>query len=683
MMQNLRRLCLVLAACALAAGGLPLRAQNLYVGANYHPHDSDPATWARDIRLMHEAGFRVVRMGHLAWDSYEPSDGNFNFAWFDRVMDMMNQAGIKVILDIAVRPAPLWLHHEHPSVDVADGNGIPQYPNHRYMVDEGDPTYQRYALRYAGALTRRYAKHPALLAFGIDNEPGDGPISYSEAVRLRFVSWLRAKYATTDALNKAWASQRWSRRIGDFDEIGLPLSGATPGPPERALDFRRFVSDEVSQFLFKVVATVRTNAPRRLTTTNMWYYSPMKYFDYSKAAYAGEIDRGGCGIYPGTSLGGTEGLYDALFGIERIQFENTTPFWCTEFISDTAVPGSIRKAAYASLMLGNQMVCGWTWQSMHGGEEQYLQGLVDWDGLPNRKYAEYRRIASEFRKIGGFGFPYRPKADVALAFSFPSQIASSAFPERHDGQLETCFNVFLGQNIDTRVVEISRSELKYKLLIVPGVALMDRSTADRIREFVRSGGTVLMTGYSAMVDGNGQVFSSTHPGLLSDVFGIRVGSFEETAVLNELSRDGSTGERLNIGLMGRRVSCDSPRIDVIDPEGAAVLGIVTSLDRDYPIVTSNRYGAGTAIYVGVPAREEVLAPVIDELIGRLAIAKGPTVPAGVMARAIDNRHVLFLNLDGRAKTIHLAGRLRSILRDLDYSDGFVLGPYEPDFVERE
>ncbi|HXD78833.1 MAG TPA: beta-galactosidase, partial [Puia sp.] len=63
-------------------------AQELYVGANYHPHDDkDPAKIKRDIALMQAAGFKVVRMGHLAWDSYEPAEGKFDFAWFDQVMD--------------------------------------------------------------------------------------------------------------------------------------------------------------------------------------------------------------------------------------------------------------------------------------------------------------------------------------------------------------------------------------------------------------------------------------------------------------------------------------------------------------------------------------------------------------------------------------------------------------------
>ena len=88
-----------------------LRAQTLYVGTNYHPHDDkNIEKIKRDIQLMKAAGFNAVRMGHLAWDSYEPSEGKFDFAWFDKVMDLMNEAGIKVMLDIAIHPAPLWLH---------------------------------------------------------------------------------------------------------------------------------------------------------------------------------------------------------------------------------------------------------------------------------------------------------------------------------------------------------------------------------------------------------------------------------------------------------------------------------------------------------------------------------------------------------------------------------------------
>ena len=673
--------------CLLLVRAAAVQAGELYVGANYHPHDSNPATWTRDIKLMQDGGFRVVRMGHLAWDSYEPKDGQFDFAWFDQVMDKMNAAGIKVILDLAVRPAPLWLHAKHPSVSVTDVNGVIQYPNHRYMEDVGDPVYQQYALRFADAMVKHYAKHPALLAFGLDNEPGDGRISYSAGAKARYVAWLQRKYGSVEKLNQAWAGQRWSRRIGDWNEVGFPLSAGVPGTPERALvgaperrlDFRRFVSDEVAGFFAHLLERVNAGAPGTLTTTNMWYYSSTKYFDYAPIAYTGKLTRGGCGFYPGVSLHGS--LDDALFGIARIQFENTTPFWCTEFVSDIATPGAARRAAYASLMLGNQLACAWTWQTMAAGEEQYLQGLVDWDGQPNRKYDEYRRIAAEFRKIEPYGFPYQPHPEVALAFSFPSQIATSGFGEPHDRQVQTVFSSLNKVNIESQMVDLTQSKLPHKLVFLPGYAVMDEVSASKIREYVQRGGTVVMTGESAMLTETGQAFETTHPGRLSDVFGIRVGGFEVSELMNELSTVGTKGPHLRVNYGGHEFTCDAPRFDLIEPKGAEVVGRIVGLDRDYPLVTRHKYGAGTAIYIGVAARENLLAALLGDLVGPLGLKPGPAVPPGVMARQIDAKHLLYLNLDGAAKRVDLKGASRSILRDRDYQDGFLLEPFEPEFVE--
>jgi beta-galactosidase len=658
-----------------------MNAQELYVGANYHPHDDkNPEKIQRDIKLMKAAGFNVVRMGHLAWDSYEPSKGKFDFDWFDKVMDLMNEADIKVILDISIRPAPIWLHYKYPSINITDENGNILYPNHRYMEDIGDPMYQKYALRFTDTITKQYANHPALLAFGIDNESGDGRISYSETARQRFIAWLKIKYSSINNLNKAWATQRWSRRMNQWDEIGFPPGINSNDMPEKMLDFRRFVSDEINQFLFKVIDVVNTNAPNALTNTNAWYYSSLKYFDYSQIAYSGKMTREGCGFYPGLSLTTNWGVMNAAFGISRIQFESTNPFWCNEFTTMTAVPNSIRKSAYASLMYGNQMVCGWTWQSMWAGEEQYLEGMLDWDGIPNRKYEEYKKIAAEFKKIEKF-FPYKLQAEVGLAFSFPSQIASKYFPEQHENQLQACWDLFYWRNMDSRIVEISRSSLNYKLLFVPGVAVMDEVTAAKIRDYVKNGGTVIMTSNSAIVDESGQVFASTRPGMLSDVFGIRLGGYEETQNMNEISRKSYRGNRIEFDYKGKAINTQSTRFDIVDLKGAEVLGSITSLDKDYPIMTSNNYGKGKAIYVGLPAKGEVLGTLLDDLIDELGIKKGPEVPSGVMARQIDQTHFLYMNVSGEPKEIQMKEKSRSILFEKDYSGNFTIAPYEPEFIE--
>jgi len=656
------------------------RAQELYVGANYHPHDVSPEQWEVDIRLMKEAGFTVTRVAHLAWDSYEPSDGQFEFEWFDKFMDMMHKAGIKVILDIAVRPAPIWLHQKYPSISITTSDGNLLYPNHRYMVDVGDPMYQQYALRFTDAMSKRYAGHPALLAFGIDNEPGDGQISYSETVRRRFTDWLRDKYTNTKNLNEAWAGHRWSRRINDFDEVGLPRSGSISGPPERVLDFRRFLSDEINGFLFKVIDVVNKNAPGVLTNTNAWYYSNRKYYDYVPMAYSGKMTREGNGFYPGSSLISNPGLFRSLFGISRIQFESDNPFWCTEFTSMTTAPKATRKYAYATLMYGNQMVCGWTWQSMHAGEEQYFLGLMDWDGGLSRRYYEYKQISEEFKKIESY-FPYKMNAEVGLAYSFPSQMASGSYPVQHDTQLQNCFELFLEKNMDVRILDINRSDLDYKLLIVPGVAVMDKSTADKIEVYVRNGGTVIMTSHSAVLEETGQVFTTPQPGYLNHVFGIRIGSFEETKNMNELSRLSYQGNKLLVHCQGQDIETEANKYDVLEARGADIIGTIKSLDKDYPIITSHSYGKGRAIYVGLPANHAILTPLVDELIEKLSITKGPEVPEGIMARKIDDNHLLILNISNETKEIKIDRKAHSILWNKDYKGSFRIEPHEPEFIE--
>lgn len=653
---------------------------SLYVGTNYHPHDDKNIEKIRtDIRLMKDAGFNVVRMGHLAWDSYEPEEGVWDFEWFDTVMDLMAENGIKVILDIATRPAPLWLHHKYPEIDITDAAGTRLYPNHRYLEDVGNPDYQRYALLYTDVLTKRYGSHPALLAFGVDNEPGDGPISYSDTVKQRFISWLKDKYQTLPALNSAWASQRWSRKINAWDEIGLPQSGSISGAPERMLDFRRFISDEINGFYGKMLDVINKNAPKALTTTNAWYYSALKYFDYAPIAYSGKMSRQGFGFYPGNSLKTYWGVLDNLFGITRIQFENDTPFWCTEFTTMTAVPGSMRRAAYATLFYGGEMVCGWTWQSMHGGEEQYLQGMLDWDGVPNRKYDEYARFAHEFQKIAQY-FPYQKKSEVALAYNFESQMATQNSAESHDRQVQTAFNPFMRKNLDVNMMDIRYSDKQYKLIVIPGLAVVDSLTATKIRNYVANGGVAIMTSGSAMLDETGKVFSTTRPGRLHDVFGIRLGGIEETATMNELADD-LVGNQLKINFNGQQFTLESSHYDVIEMRTAKPLATITNFAEDVPVATINHYGKGVAIYLGIPASETMLDATLSYAFDLAGITPSLDVPQDVMAREIRPGMFLYLNNSGETKTIRVGQPSRSLLYDKSYGTELQLPPYEVDFIE--
>ena len=151
--------------------------------------------------------------------------------------------------------------------------------------------------------------------------------------------------------------------------------------------------------------------------------------------------------------------------------------------------------------------------------------------------------------------------------------------------------------------------------------------------------------------------------------------------MNEISRKSYRNKRLEFTYKGKTVNTESTRFDIVNPKGAEVIGKITSLDKDYPIMTSNLYGKGRAIYVGLPAKGDVLGDLLNDLLDELKIKKGPEVPSGVMARQIDQNHFLYLNVSGQPKEIQMKENSRSILFNKDYSGNFTIAPYEPEFIE--
>jgi beta-galactosidase len=98
----------------------------MFFGVDYHPEhwvhpyagspENPEARWQRDVELMVEAGVNVVRMGEFAWGLYEPEEGQFNFEWMRRAMDLCAKAGIKVVLGTPTAAPPLWLARKHPEI---------------------------------------------------------------------------------------------------------------------------------------------------------------------------------------------------------------------------------------------------------------------------------------------------------------------------------------------------------------------------------------------------------------------------------------------------------------------------------------------------------------------------------------------------------------------------------------
>ncbi len=645
----------------------------IFVGSCYQPIDRTPEQIDRDIAIMHQAGFNVVRMGDLSWDSFEPSQGKFTFEWFDKIMDKMQANGIRVILDIPGSPAPIWLHRAHPGVDIVNqyGNRLP--PAERYMDDIGDPDYAREAGILADAMMKRYAHHPAVIAVGYDNEIGNGFMSYSEADRQRFIAWLKRKYETIDELNKAWATQRWSRRLNSFEDIDMPLADG-PGPPERYLDLHRYWSDVTVARIEELDAIRQRDMPELPAISNLWDTAWRRGFDYL-STYKSYVSFGAEGFYPGDPVGGA-------LGALMTKGDLSTPIWFNEFTAggggDYGTPGRSRMYAYLGLMMGAQGFLAWTFNSHRGGEEEALFGLVDHDGTPSWKVDEFARIASEFKQLSKFGFPRYTHPEVAIAYSFdsfidsnpngPSSTTRQFFKPSYTEQVQGAFDPFFRANIDTAIINIGHDSLSpYKLVVVPADYVMDAASAEALREYVSEGGTVLMTAFSAKVDEHGQWFDTPLPGRLSDVFGLKTNAFYA---------DGP----LKFQLGGDPIETAVHHYEVLEPSTATVVARFLNTREHSPAVTINKFGKGHAIYLATESNSTAIGPLMNYLYKVARIQPGPSTPEGVYARVVDGR-TLYVNTTGDEQRIPITGSKKGIIGNRVYENSIILGPLEADLVQ--
>ena len=639
--------------CQLAAAQAQVPDGRLFVGTNYQPVDRSEAQVRNDIERMKQAGFNIVRMGDLSWDYFEPSDGRFEFAAFDAVMDQMHAAGIRVILEIPGQPAPIWLHHAYPGVDIVTQQGVRQDAAERYMDNIADPDYRRLLARMAQTLTARYAKHPALLAVGYNNEIGNGFMSYSQADQSRFVEWLQKKYGSIQSLNRAWATQRWSRHINTWDEVTLPY-GDGPGAFERQLDLRRYWSDVTIDVLRGLETIRRQNTPDKPAISNLWDSSGRRGFDYL-SSYRDYASFGAMGFYPGDPV-------SAGFEATMMKAGLSTPIWFNEFTAGGGgyygTKGRSRMWAYMGLLLGAQAVLAWTYNSHLGGEEQALFGLIDHDDRPSWKLAEFGRIAGEFAKLQKLGFPRAPQPKVAIAYSFDNVIASNPVGPSNTvrqyittpylKQAHAAYEPLFTDNIDAAVINIAHEDLsRYDLIVVPGLYLLDSKSAAALRKFVANGGTAIMTAYSAKVNEHNQWYDTPLPGELTDVFGLRT---------NEFYNAGKLVARME----GADIACDIGFYEVLEPSTAQVLAKFSNVEAEPPAITLNHFGKGRAIYVATPAQPQLMRPLYRQLYASLKLEPGPATPAGVYARAVQGR-VLYVNSTGEEKVVALAAPMTEVL----------------------
>ncbi len=673
----------------------------------YMPGDQD-AQLQKDIAMMKAAGLNVVRMGESTWSLWEPEDGRFEYAWMDRVVDAMGKAGIKVILGTPTYSIPAWMAHRHPEI-LADritgghfgGPTAPAQYGIRQNMDTDSPAYRFYAERLIRHIVAHYKDNPTVIGWQLDNETA----SYDAANRdvfIGFQHYLEKKFVTPEALSKAWFLNYWGENLHTWEDLPTRNGAQSTG---YKLEWSRWSQMRVTDFLHWQSELVRecAGAGQFITTD----YGGMMKRDVNEEAIADSLDIVADNIYHFSAQDHYDGSTQAIQGdfsrsLKHANFLVTeTNAQSTDWTSAHQYPpydGQLREDVYTHLSNGANMVEYWHWASIAANQETYWKGVLSHDLEPNRAYAEVSRTAHELEKIGPHLVGLKIHNDVAILWSRDSANAIDFMPFTSSGPQWS----FAGAMADytSLVMQMHRSlydlnvgadfvfsETKdfsaYKLLIIPALYIADDALLQRIADYVKNGGHVVMTFKSGFANENSAVRWVRAPGPLREAAGFSYQEFSNLEHPLALKDDPfHTGE-------GNKVSFWA---EFLMPEHAKALAYYDHpFFGKWPAITENQFGTGALLYEGTYLSGALQTAVLKRALEEARLT-GPDQqePGAVHVTHGVNRmgrhvHYYFNYSAGEVKANYAYGPGTNLLdgKTVSKADALTLKPWDVAIVEEK
>ncbi|MFB8210895.1 beta-galactosidase [Streptomyces sp. NPDC056010] len=634
-------------------------------GGDYNPEQWPEEVWEDDVRLMKEAGVNSVTLGVFSWAKIEPRPGAREFDWLDRLMDLMHAHGIGVVLATPTASPPPWMGSRHPETLPRAEDGSIVWYGSRQQFCPSSPVYRRYAAALTEDLAARYAEHPALTVWHINNEYCTH--CWCDETAGHFRRWLRGRYGTLDALNEAWGTAFWSQHYDAWTEILPPRKAQYMRNPTQVLDFKRFTSDALMECFTAERDIVARHTPHIPVTTN---FMPL-WSGQDAWAWSAEEDIVSVDVYP-DPRDPQGGQYNAMLA-DMTRSQADGPWMLMEQaagavnwrgVNHPKPEGLNRLWSLQSVARGADAVCYFQWRQSRQGSEKFHSGMLGHAGEQGRSFRETRQLGGELAAIGSAVSGTGVAAAVAVLHDWDAWWAGAqegAPSARLDyAEVIRRWHRALWENgTPTDFARPDADLSRYKAVLVPHLYLLDDAAVDNLVAYVRGGGRLVCGFFSGIADVDDRVRPGGMDARLRELFGI--------ATLHEwwpLEAD-------------ETVECDGFRGTLWSEELEAAEGTeVLAAYRDgelagLPAVLRR----GRAVYVSTlpepPALRALLAGVVREA-GVEPVLAG--LPEGV--EAVRRGELLFLLHHRREMvTVTVPGVYEDLLTGRAVTDRIALGRY--------
>ncbi len=608
----------------------PARPAGLAYGGDYNPEQWPEHVWAEDVRLMRAAGVNLVTVGVFAWSRLQPRPDRWDFAWLDRILDLLAANDIAVDLATATASPPPWFALAHPDALPQTFDGRRYAIGSRQHVCPSSPAFADAAETLVRALAARYRGHPALALWHVGNEYGDHvEACYCDVSAAHFRDWLATRHGSLEALNDAWTTDVWSGRYGDWGEVMPPRLAPGPINPALQLDYRRFSSDALLACFERERRLLLDLCPEIPVTTN--FMRLFKGIDHWR--WAPREDVVSCDLYPEEPGGAVEAaLSEDLMrslghGRPWLLMEQAAGAVDWRRVNIPKRPGVMRARSLQAVAHGADGVLFFQWRGSRGGPEAFHSAMLPPGGTDTTGWRDIERLGQGLQALATVRGSRAAPAQTAVLLDWESWWALEQ--EGHPSAdlafrplALAMYRPLWEANIAVDWRHPADDLSAYRLIIAPNLFLLDARTADQVRAAV-TGGAVLVVGpFSGIVDPRYQVPPGAHPALLRDLLGLTVEDYWpiETGAVGVEFGDGT---RCGATTWRERLVPSSAEIVARYADGELAGG---------PAVTVNRVGAGEAWHLGTVLQPDGMATVLAGAAARAGVAAPVHVPVGVEAR---------------------------------------------------
>jgi len=641
------------------------------LGVDYYPEHWPESRWEEDARLMQKAQLTVVRLAEFAWSRLEPREGEFRFEWLDRALEVLASHGIQAVLGTPTASTPAWLVRKYPETVPIDENGHAMGFGTRLHRCYSSERYRERSRAVVEAMAKHFGDNNCVIGWQTDNEFSREDC-ICETCTAKWREWLRARYGSTDELNRAWGTVFWSQEYTNWSEVP-PLARAKCGTsshnPSLMLDWRRFQSGNAVSFQREQVEIIRRHSPGRFVTHNfMGYHDSLDYYDL-----AGDLDLVAWDNYPWDGPAGH--AHDLMRGLKGKTFwvmEERSGHTGWNRFSPSPKPGQIRQWTWEAIGRGADAVVFFRWRSCLSGTEQFWQGILNHDAVPGWRYREVARTGAEISTLAKVLDESTVENSVAVFNDYENIWALDIQPQTDGFSFRAVQTAYakafdrLGTGCDSVGPDADFS--RYRLVVFPPLFVLTDELARKISAYVEAGGMAVLNCRTGVKNRTNVCREERLPGPLAGIAGLEVGDYDAVG-RQTVEIEMSDGTRFKT----------STWCDVLDLKSALPLAMYRSnYYLGEPAVAVNRAGSGRAYYVGTVPEPAFHERFLREILDEIGVERTPSLPEGVEVarRSREGKPIQFVyNFTGETKEVPLTGKRRDLLSREKEEGALHLEPY--------